>query len=127
MKQLPLHLAAQAGDAAAILRLIEAGTDPNQKGDGGERPLMRAAANGATAALEALLDRGAEIDAVTDAGNTALMFAAARGQLDAVRLLIGRGARTDHKNRYGLGAADWAQWSTRAGEILPLLDTPVSA
>jgi ankyrin repeat protein len=124
MKQGALHLAAQAGDAAAILRLLDSGADPNEKGDGGERPLMRAAANGAAAAVAVLLDRGAEVNAVTDAGNTALMFAAARGQLDALRMLIERGANTTHKNKYGLGASDWAQWSNRAAEILPLLDTP---
>lgn len=127
MKQLPMHLAAQVDDAKAIQRLLDAGADPDQADDGGERPLMRAAANGAIGAMTVLLDRGAGVDAVTDAGNTALMFAAARGQIDAVRLLIGRGASTGHRNKYGLGAADWAQWSPRINEILPLLDAPVSA
>jgi len=124
MKPLSLHLAAQVDDADAILRLLDAGADPDQADNGGERPLMRAAANGAIAAMTVLLDRGAKVDAVSNAGNTALMFAAARGQIDAVRMLIERGANTGHKNKYGLGPADWAQWSTRINEILPLLDSP---
>jgi ankyrin repeat protein len=125
MNHAQLFAAAQAGDSQALLRLLDGGTDPNQKGDAGERALMRAAANGGIDAINTLLERGADVNATTDAGNTALMFAAARGQIEAIRVLTAHGARTDLKNKYGLGAADWARWSDRINEILPLLDAPM--
>jgi hypothetical protein len=51
------------------------------------------------------------------------MLAAARGRVDAVQKLIERGADGAHKNRYGLGAADWAKWSDRQDAVLGLLES----
>lgn len=124
MKQPALHAAAQGGTADALGKLLGAGADANARGECGETALMLAAARGRLDVIGMLIERGADANAVTDFGNTAMMYAAARGQLDAVRALIGRGGRIDHKNKYGLGVADWAKWSEREGEILTLLDMP---
>ena len=92
-----------------------------QPGPGGETPLMRAAARGHTEIVQRLLAKGARVDATTDVGNTALMFAAARGRVEMLRLLMTSGARPDHRNKYGLGPADWAKWSEREHEVIALL------
>jgi ankyrin repeat protein len=121
MKLPALHTAAQAGPYAALERLLSEGADVNARSSAGETPLMLAAARGRLDVIGLLIDRGADVNAVTDAGNTALMLAAARGQVDAARALMERGARTDHRNKFGLGVADWAKWSQRHGELLTLL------
>lgn len=82
---------------------------------------MRAAAKGALDIAKLLLARGAQIDAVNDAGNTALMFACARGHAATARFLVENGARLDHRNRFGLGPADWARWAINRDEILELV------
>ena len=112
---------AETGDTAAVDRLLAANATPDQPGPGGETALMRAAARGHNDVIQRLLAKGARVDAVTDVGNTALMFAAARGRVDTLRLLMASGARPDHRNKYGLGPADWAKWSEREPEVVALL------
>ena len=116
-----LHAAAQTGTCAALAQLLSQGADVNARGSGGETALMLAASRGRLDIMGLLIERGADVNAATDAGNTALMLAAARGQVDAARALLERGASTDHRNKFGLGAADWAKWSDRQGELLTLL------
>jgi ankyrin repeat protein len=116
-----LIVKAEAGDAAAVERLIATGASPDAKAQGGETALMRAAARGHIEVMQRLLSAGAKIDAATDAGNTALMFAAARGRVDALQMLLAKGARPDHRNKFGLGAAEWAKWSERQREVVALL------
>jgi uncharacterized protein len=121
MKLPALHAAAQIGTYAALTQLLSAGADVNARSSGGETPLMLAASRGRLDIIDLLIERGADVNAATEAGNTALMLAAARGQVDAARALIERGARADHRNKFGLGAIDWAKWSERQGELLTLL------
>jgi len=121
MKLPALHAAAQTGSHDVLLRLLAEGADVNARGGGGETALMLAAARGRLDMMGLLIERGADVNAATDAGNTALMLAAARGQVDAARALLERGARADHRNKFGLGAADWAKWSDRQGDLLALL------
>jgi len=121
MSALELLVKAEAGDAGAVDRLLAGNTSPDQAGPGGETPLMRAAARGHAEIVQRLLAKGARVDATTDVGNTALMFAAARGRVETLRLLMTSGARPDHRNKYGLGPADWAKWSEREHEVIALL------
>lgn len=121
MKLPALHAAAQTGTYAALERLLAEGTAIDARSGAGETALMLAAARGRLDVIGLLIERGADVNAVTDAGNTALMLAAARGQVDAARALVERGARKDHRNKFGLGAADWAKWSDRQEELLTLL------
>jgi ankyrin repeat protein len=127
MKQPDLHAAALGGSTEALGRLLDAGADANEKGECGETALMLAAARGRADIVAMLVDRGADVNAATDFGNTALMYAAARGQIDAIRALLERGALSGHKNKYGLGFADWAKWTERESEILEMPGTPAPA
>ena len=121
MKLPALHAAAQTETHDVLARLLAEGADVNARSGGGETALMLAAARGRLDVIGFLIERGADVNAATDAGNTALMLAAARGQVDAVKTLLDRGARAEHRNKFGLGAADWAEWSERQSELLDLL------
>ncbi len=112
MEKNPLIRAAEAGDLAAIDRLLDdpAGGGPDAPGAGGLTALMRAAARGNAQAVARLLARGAAVDAADAFGNTALMYACARGHEAVVVALVEAGASRAHANKYGLGPADWAKW-----------------
>lgn len=89
----PLHVAAKAGSARVIRRLIEAKADVNAVTTTGATPLQFAAASGSRDAIAALLDAGADVNAREPQwGQTPLMFAAGMGRTEAVRLLLSRGA-----------------------------------
>ena len=89
----PLHLASSRGHAAAVARLLEAGSKVGPFTATGVQPLHLAAQAGNVETVEALLDRRADINAKDKThGRTPLIFAASRNRLDALRLLLARGA-----------------------------------
>lgn len=112
MEQNPLIRAAEAGDLAAIRRVLDdpAGGGADAPGAGGLTALMRASARGHRDAVALLLERGAAVDARDSFGNTALMYACARGNTAVVDALVAAGASRGHVNKFGLGPADWAKW-----------------
>jgi ankyrin repeat protein len=72
--------------------LLEAGADPNNRGEGGHPPLVDAAATLGTAPIDLLLDHGAVIDAPAPDGATALLRALRQLQIENAHLLVRRGA-----------------------------------
>ena len=89
----PLHLASSRGHAAAVTRLLAAGSRPGAVTDSGVQPLHLAAQAGDAASVNALLDRGANVNAKdTTHGRTALIFATSLGRTDAMKALLARGA-----------------------------------
>ncbi len=115
-----LTLVAQ-GDAAALGAALEGGADAGACGRWGVSALAQAAARGDLEAVELLLAHGAEVERASEAGNSALMAAAACGRLEVVERLLEAGADPGHKNKWGLGAADWAQWPDTAAEVRAVL------
>jgi len=106
-----VEVAAEAGrrespDVAALKGLLDAGADPDSRGEGGRTALMAAAWARNAAAVKLLLERGAEVGARDPRGRTALTWAiqglpkparqdSEEGRarvLAIVRLLLGKGA-----------------------------------
>lgn len=123
MTRSPLFVAAEADDPTALLALLARPDSggPDARGPYGLTPLMRAAQKGSARALETLLARGAAPDATDEAGNTALMYAAARGQRGCAEKLLAAGASKAHRNKFGLGPADWSVWPGDGREIRDLV------
>ena len=111
----------ERGDATGLGAALKAGADAGAAGRGGQPALGHAAALGDLAALRLLLAHGAAVDGAGEAGNTALMEAAARGQIEVIQTLLQAGADPAHRNKWGLGAADWAEWPANAAEVRALL------
>lgn len=85
--------AARKNDLREAQRLLDRGTDINQRYDNeGYTPLMEAVCRGRSDIVRLLLERGAEINTRTLGGYTALMFASKRGNIEIVRLLVEKGA-----------------------------------
>jgi uncharacterized protein len=83
----PLHSAAAGGSAEIVHLLLEAGSDPNVRQNGGFTALHAAAQNGDAAMARDLVDHGAEIAATTEDGQTALAIAEEQGHDEVATLL----------------------------------------
>lgn len=112
---------AARGDRDGVAAALERGVSADEPDRWGVTALMQAAARGDLETVEVLLAKGADPRHSSGAGNTALMMAAARGQLEVAERLIAAGAEPGHRNRWGLGANDWAAWSERGGRMRGLL------
>jgi ankyrin repeat protein len=89
----PLHLASSRGHAAAVARLVAAGSKVGPVTATGVQPLHLAAQAGNVDAVKSLLDGGADINAKDKThGRTPLIFAASQDRVDALKLLLTRGA-----------------------------------
>jgi ankyrin repeat protein len=89
----PLHLASSRGHAAAVARLVQAGSKVGPFTATGVQPLHLAAQTGSVDAVRALIDGGADINAKDKThGRTPLIFAASQDRVDAMKLLLARGA-----------------------------------
>ncbi len=97
----PLVAAADRGDSDAVVALLEAGTDPNQRDYLGRTALMEAAYSSRNSIIRILLEHGADVNAQTDNGTTVLMFAVWGGWQYTVEFLLERGADPNLKDRDG--------------------------
>ncbi len=79
-------------DTKKIMRLLNAGANPNAKDSDGMTPLIIAAWGGDRKIVNAMLALGAEIDAQDNHKMTALMLAAQRGHPRTVKALVAKGA-----------------------------------
>jgi len=100
--------AAHSGNVRAVLSLIQAGHDPNERGGGGWTPLILAASSGSDRAVEELLRAGSEVNARDRDGWTPLMFAASVGDMKSADLLLDAGANCMLLSGHGLVASDIA-------------------
>lgn len=93
-----LLIETQNGDAAAVVRLLEAGADPNVQLETLGSPLFWAVCKGHPAIIEALVQHGAIADIKTYEGITPLMVASLLGDAPTVRLLIAKGALVNKRD-----------------------------
>ncbi|NLF08448.1 MAG: hypothetical protein GX594_10785 [Pirellulaceae bacterium] len=84
----------QAGDADAVVSLLQQGASP----DAG---MVSAAQARNVILLRLLLDKGAKVNARSKSGSTALHTAALQGGIEVVRLLLEEGADPNVKNDQG--------------------------
>jgi ankyrin repeat protein len=109
----PLLLAAEAGDAAVMRALLDAGADPSLVSKEKTTPLMLAAGLSWTAgqslttedsvleAVKVALAAGNDVNAVSEYGDTALHGAARSGMNSVIQFLVDNGARVDARNKWG--------------------------
>lgn len=97
----------QHGDTAAVLRLLDAGVDP-QIGDGRRRTLLHLLhLVDHTVLLPRLLGAGLDLEARDQHGRTPLHVAVGdRGSEQLVRALLAAGARTDVADHQGIRLSD---------------------
>ena len=89
----PLTVAAFNEDIDEVVRLLDAGEDPNvAEEQKGWTPLLFAAQAGDSEIVRALVDAGADIDRGSDDGWTPLMIASQNGHDNTVDLLLDAGA-----------------------------------
>ena len=94
-----LHFAAANSSNPAVLSvLLDAGYDPNAKGDDGRTPLHLAAYNDNAIVSSVLLDAGAQPNARTNGGWTPLYMAALSGNRLTVSILLDGGADPNLRN-----------------------------
>lgn len=89
----PLMMASREGHAAAVSRLLEAGSDVQAVTETGVTALHLAAAAGQPGAVQALIAAGADVNATESAWDqTPVMWAANEGRTEVVRILTDAGA-----------------------------------
>jgi hypothetical protein len=94
IRETPIQVAANAGQANILSLLLEHGADVNDQGGLGQSPLHRASLSGRSEAGQCLLDRGADINARRYDGWTPLYQAAYFGKVEFVlRPFDARGRR----------------------------------
>lgn len=113
-----LHRAVEAGDAAAVARLLSAGANPNAASRYHVTPLSLAALYGRAEIVRALLQAGADPRVLMGDGEPVLMTAARSGNLDVVKALIDGGAEVNVRERfYGQTPLMWAAIENHAAII----------
>jgi ankyrin repeat protein len=91
-----LHFAINAGEAAVVQQLLDAGVDITKRNLAGVSPLQLAITSGDTAVTRMLLAKGADARARDEANETLLMLAARYGDGAMASALIAAGADVDY-------------------------------
>ncbi len=117
----PLHKAVEAGDAAAVDRLIRAKANVNATNRYNVPPLAIAATRGDAAIVSALLKAGADPNALKGEGEPVMLTAARTGNVEVVKALIAAGGDVNVRERfYGQSPLMWAAIENHADVIAEL-------
>ena len=90
--------ASAVGDLEKVSKLIEQGSDINQRAYRGTTALLKASSNGHLEIVKLLIKSGAKVNTQDMYGQTALMLSSYDGHLDIVKLLVDSGADIDLKS-----------------------------
>jgi ankyrin repeat protein len=93
--------AAEAGDEAAVKRLLAQGADVSVRDARGRTALVAATYGNRVEVARALIAGGADVNAQDDLRNSAFLLAGASGYLEILRLTLAAGADLKSTNRYG--------------------------
>jgi len=93
--------AAESGDRAMALKLLEEGSDARARGPDGTTALMWAAHYGEVELVERLIAAGAEVSAQNEFGAYALNEAAIIGSVPIIKALLDAGADPNQRNPEG--------------------------
>jgi uncharacterized protein len=116
--------AAEAGDAAGVVALLEGPQPPpiDAKDTFGCTALLRAACAGHQEVVALLLERRSRIETRDNNGWTSLIHSAASGRREVVLLLLGRGADVEAKSNIGRTALMSAALMGHRDVVALLLD-----
>lgn len=117
-----LMSAARNGDTEAVRKMLDLGTEVNQKTTKGKTALMLAAAGGFTETVKQLVDRGADVNARDSYDTTALIAAATAGHSDTAVTLLKYGADPTFKDTSGGSALSNATFFGHTEVVLGLLE-----
>ena len=93
--------AAEAGDAAAVKRLLAARRERARARRPGRTALLAATYGNRVEAARLLVGAGADVNAQDDIRDSAFLLAGARGYLEILKLTLAAGADLKSTNRYG--------------------------
>jgi ankyrin repeat protein len=97
----PLVRAAEAGDTAAVKRLLDAGTPVDARDARGRTALLAATHADRVEVARLLIARGADVNAQDPIQDSPFLYAGAEGRLEILRLCLAAGADLKSTNRYG--------------------------
>lgn len=87
--------AAEKGNVARVVQILDKGVDINATDICGRRAISYAAESGKKSVLQVLIDRKADLNLADTNGETALWWATRYGHVDNVRLLLSHGVQID--------------------------------
>jgi hypothetical protein len=96
-----LVAAAEAGDLAALRRLLDAGTPVDVRDARRRTALLAATHANRVEAARLLIARGADVNAKDELQDSPFLYAGAEGRLEILRLTLAAGADLRSTNRYG--------------------------
>ena len=116
-----IHRAAQRGEYAAVLKLLDKDTDPNERDERGLPPLQHAAFRGHVNVVQLLIDRGAEVDAANHLDYNPLMVASHEGRYVTAETLLSAGANVMARSKRGWTPLHYAAGSAPDARIIDIL------
>ncbi|WP_455201553.1 ankyrin repeat domain-containing protein [Kaarinaea lacus] len=114
--------AARNGDTEAVRKMLDLGTEVDQKTSKGKTALMLAAAGGFTETAKLLVDRGANVSARDNYDTTAIIAAATAGHAETSVALLEYGADPTFKDTSGGSALSNATFFGHTRVVVSLLE-----
>ncbi|EGG14481.1 ankyrin repeat-containing protein [Cavenderia fasciculata] len=96
-----IHLCAESGDQAGVVKWISSGADVNQPDSSNRSPLHYAAISGHTSIVALLLSSGSSVNCQTNRGATPLHYSARSGNVECLSLLLENGGDVNCRDSSG--------------------------